>query len=361
MYSLLTSRSSNRVLVRASSIVLALALLIGIFPLSSFADTTTATSTPMTTSPGSSTYKVMIMTHLCNSSIKDWNDFENMESGRNPVENIARDVLACPTTGLSTSVPVAGSIASPRSNYDFSVTSDAQTQTLSTNGMFEPVKICESDVNLDLDGNGTIATSTCLDISDYMIPVNTSSASSTILRVMETQSPAGYHFGALRFTPVAIDGNNDSEDIAYVNPIHGEIDLNMVPDKDGMIMLHVYQFQNGTSTSTGDMGSGNTGMNMGSTTNPSNPNNGMMTGMISPQNPSVRLGTSVNFTGSGFGHEESVTVMLNGNTVTTAHADGGGNFSTGSLSLPWTMGTYTYTFMGQSSGISGTDSISVTN
>jgi hypothetical protein len=216
-----------------------------------------ASALTMSGTNSNGTYNVMIMTHLCNPNIKDWNDFENMESGKTPTLAIATDVLACPTTGLSASMPVTGAIASPRSTYNFSVMSDQGTWTLANNGTFKPAKICESDVGADLNNDGIISSSTCLDISHYGIPVTT--GSSTIMRVMQTQAPAGYHFGSLRFTPVSLDGNNDASDLAYMNPETGEIDLNMVPDKDGMIMLHVYEFVNATSTATSTTGTGGMG------------------------------------------------------------------------------------------------------
>lgn len=69
-------------------------------------------------------------------------------------------------------------------------------------------------------------------------------------------------------------------------------------------------------------------------------------------------GGSIDFGGHNFGHEEQIKVMLNGMQVATAHADGGGNFSTGSFSLPTTAGTYTYTFTGDS-GDSATATVTV--
>jgi hypothetical protein len=72
----------------------------------------------------------------------------------------------------------------------------------------------------------------------------------------------------------------------------------------------------------------------------------------------INAGGTLDFTGHNFGHEESVTVMLNGSTVATAHADGGGNFSTGSLMAPSMAGSYTYTFMG-GSGDSATATVTV--
>jgi hypothetical protein len=76
------------------------------------------------------------------------------------------------------------------------------------------------------------------------------------------------------------------------------------------------------------------------------------------QNGETTSSNSVDFGGRNFDHEEQVTVTLNGTTVGTAHADDGGNFSTGSMSLPTTPGTYTYTFSG-SKGDSATATVTV--
>jgi hypothetical protein len=70
-------------------------------------------------------------------------------------------------------------------------------------------------------------------------------------------------------------------------------------------------------------------------------------------------GGTIDFGGRNFGHEENVTVTQGSNTVTIVHADGGGNFSTGSLPLPTTPGTYHYIFSGQTSGTTVNATITV--
>ncbi|MDB5188299.1 MAG: hypothetical protein JWO50_819 [Candidatus Kaiserbacteria bacterium] len=99
---------------------------------------------------------------------------------------------------------------------------------------------------------------------------------------------------------------------------------------------------------------------MGGGTIPPTGSTTVTTGMVSPADTSVHIGGGLNFGGSQFGHEESVLVTLNGATVTQAHADGGGNFSTGSLNAPWTPGVYTYTFKGLTSNILGSATVTVT-
>ena len=80
------------------------------------------------------------------------------------------------------------------------------------------------------------------------------------------------------------------------------------------------------------------------------------------QNGSIgRVGGAIDFGGRHFGHEEAVLVTLGGTTIASAHADGGGNFSTGSLRLPMSAGTYSYSFRGQTSGIMSTATVTVQN
>jgi hypothetical protein len=83
------------------------------------------------------------------------------------------------------------------------------------------------------------------------------------------------------------------------------------------------------------------------------------TGVITPSTQTVQSGASVDFTGHNFGHEETVLVARNGANVSSVHADGGGNFSTGSVGMPNANGTYVFTFTGQISGIVGTSTIQI--
>lgn len=119
--------------------------------------------------------------------------------------------------------------------------------------------------------------------------------------------------------------------------------LNRIAELEQQIAMLQAQLQAALNNNSGSGNNGGTG-----TTTPST---GAAT--IMPTNISVRAGTSVDFNGRGFGIEENVWVKLNDQTIATAHADGGGNFSTGSLPIPWNASstTQTYTFTGQNSGI----------
>jgi len=206
--------------------------------------TSTASSTPSSTVP--SVFHVMIMKHLCNANVKNLEDFTALASGLTPPQAIANAVFNCPTTGLPGNDAATGTLAAPRSTFDFSVSSNGATKMLAANGSFAQGKLCENAINFDFNKDGSVSSSTCLDTSNYDISVSTSSPAIT---VMETKPPAGYAFGALRFTPSEIDGNNDATDLVSINST-GTINLNMASDTDGSVMLHIYNFLTSTTTST---------------------------------------------------------------------------------------------------------------
>ncbi len=110
-----------------------------------------------------------------------------------------------------------------------------------------------------------------------------------------------------------------------------------------------------TSTTTGSttpMGGGSTGTS-GTGSSP-------VSATVTPPTLTARAGTNVDFNGRNFGHEETVLIVANGQPAGSAHADGGGNFSTGSLSVSTVPGTYNYVFTGMTSGSSANVTVVVT-
>lgn len=89
--------------------------------------------------------------------------------------------------------------------------------------------------------------------------------------------------------------------------------------------------------------------------------NGQIPGnpVLEPMNPTVRAGTSVDIGGRNFGFRERVTVTSDGLTVATAMADDGGNFTTGSMLIGQMTGTKTFTFHGETSGITLSDTVNI--
>lgn len=80
---------------------------------------------------------------------------------------------------------------------------------------------------------------------------------------------------------------------------------------------------------------------------------------IDQNGQTVSAGSTIDFGGHGFAREEEVRITLNGQRIANAHADGGGNFSTGSLRVPTAAGTYTYVFTGQRVGDTANATITV--
>lgn len=111
----------------------------------------------------------------------------------------------------------------------------------------------------------------------------------------------------------------------------------------------------GTTGSNGNSGSGNGGGTSTSTGTwpPTN-----LSATIDQLGP-IRAGTSVDFVGRNWGAGEQVQIHNNGNLVTTAQADDGGNFSTGSLPVTNATGTQTYTFTGSNTGITRTVNVTI--
>ncbi len=194
---------------------------------------------------GNPAYTVHVMKHLCNPNIKNIQDFEALEAGRTPVAALANTVLNCPTTGLVGDAAVAGTVASPRTTYNFTVKGKNQSTMSMQDQDFMAHKLCESDIGVDVDANGAIASTTCLDISHYEFMVL---ADDGRIDVRETMPPSGFKFGTVRFTPTVLNGNNDQDALVSTNTSQGLLKLNMTNDTDGSIMLHVYNFRTNATT-----------------------------------------------------------------------------------------------------------------
>lgn len=70
-------------------------------------------------------------------------------------------------------------------------------------------------------------------------------------------------------------------------------------------------------------------------------------------------GGHIDFVGRNFGNEEDVLLTLDGVLLRVPHADGGGNFSTGSMTAPSTPGTYHYVFTGKRTWLTATSTVTV--
>ena len=203
--------------------------------------------------PGEPEPEVYVMKHLCNPDIQSVEDFEAVEAAgvdgvsaeENPFAGLVATVLACPTIVHPGDTPTPGAVTGGNVAFEFTVTDANGTLT---DPMFEQAALCEDQVGLDANGDGTISADTCLDVSNYSFaPVAEGMAT-----VTEVSAPPGSQFGILRVTP----GSGD--DMAVTSALTTEpIELDTAADpdntaeaplpltefRDDVIMLHVYNFQ----------------------------------------------------------------------------------------------------------------------
>ena len=193
-------------------------------------------------STNGNTVEIDVMTHLCKPSVKNLADFQALANGLDPIAGFAQQVLACPTVVLPQNMPVAGTVADPQSAYQYMVTDEHGVGRSLSSAMFSPEKLCESDINKDVNGDGTISSTTCLDTSEYHF--NQLSLDNGRADVQESMPPQGYHYGTFLFTPVQIDANNDRQSFLTTDDSKGVIKLDTSNDADKVITLHVYDFAN---------------------------------------------------------------------------------------------------------------------
>ncbi|HEX7196061.1 MAG TPA: hypothetical protein VF364_04405 [Candidatus Limnocylindria bacterium] len=153
---------------------------------------------------------VIVMKHLCNADIQSEEDFVAVEDagaggeagGEGTLPGLVATVLACPAIVTTADAPTDGAIAAEPTDFDFTVTdAEGAEYSLSADGEFMQAALCESDIQLDADGNGEIAEDVCLDVSMYaFMPVAEGQVT-----VTETTAPGDSRFGTVRFTPASTD------------------------------------------------------------------------------------------------------------------------------------------------------------
>jgi hypothetical protein len=183
---------------------------------------------------------IMVMKHACAEGIATEADFEAVEAKGegNPVAALAQTVLACPTIVRSADTPSEGAVAGAPIDYEFTVTDSAGTSVSSADAEIMVAKLCESDIDLDANGDGTVSADVCLDISHY----NFTGLVSGEITVEETVPPAGHEYGTVRFTPDELGENNDDESLLS-DVTEEPLQLDTSGDTDNAVMLHVYNFR----------------------------------------------------------------------------------------------------------------------
>jgi hypothetical protein len=187
------------------------------------------------------TVEVSIMKHLC-ADVATVAEFEAIEAAaaeenpENALAPLVATVLACPTIVLTGDVPTDGAVSGGAIDFEFSVQDADGTQLMSEDGMFMQGALCETDVNLDADGDGEITSDVCLDVSHYSFEVVDG-----LVVITETDAPDAHRFGTIRFTPGSDDADALVGTITSVEA-SGRITLDTRADADDTVMVHVYNF-----------------------------------------------------------------------------------------------------------------------
>lgn len=199
---------------------------------------TASATTPVVVLPSKSVLLgkgiVMVMNHICKDEINSREDFDTLPS-------FVDKVLACPTVILPKDSFNEGAVAGDKIDFDFKLTeSGGATQTISSS-TFEPTKICESDLKMDVTGDGVINPATCIDTSHYVFK----DVALGEVKIEEIVVPVDTRFGALEFTPATLRANVDASTFVSVGAEgNGVIVIDTSKDDDANVMLHIYNFMN---------------------------------------------------------------------------------------------------------------------
>ncbi len=243
---------------------------------------------------------VAVMLHVCPENIRSVEDFDALGG-------FLQKVLTCPVVTRTGDEGAKGSVSAANQNFSFTLDApDGSSQTI-TDARFMQGKLCETDLDTDVDGDGTKSKDTCVDISHYVY----SGMPKGDLRITETAPPDGFMFGAVEFSPAALGGGNDADTL--ISARDGVIELDTAKDEDATTMLHVYNFR-----ATAMHGGGHTG---GGTAVPSEPKDRgpskvrNLTVDLAERNQSGVTGTAV-FTDNGDGTTR-VRLQLQGGNMGT--------------------------------------------
>ncbi len=177
---------------------------------------------------------VAVMLHICPENIRSQADFDALGG-------FLQKVLACPVITRVGDEGPAGSVSAANQNFDFAVQGGNGPARTIADAKFMAAKLCESDLDTDVNGDGKKSADTCVNISHYVY----SGIPKGNVKVTERTPPSGFQFGSLEFSPAALDNNNDADTLKRFG--NGVIELDTTRDKDDSVMLHVYNFRAGAA------------------------------------------------------------------------------------------------------------------
>ena len=198
---------------------------------------------------------VIVMQHICKADIQTVEQFaavENAGAGGEPggegtLPGLVATVLACPAVVQPGDMPTNGIAATP-TNFEYTVAdAEGASYMLGADGEFMAAKLCESDISLDVDGDGDMDDATCLDVSMYGFAPTAEGE----VTITQTAGLGNSRFGTIRFTPGSTD------EATEVSATDGVITLDTTADEavaenplglaeynDDVVTVHVYNFQN---------------------------------------------------------------------------------------------------------------------
>lgn len=190
---------------------------------------------------------VNVMTHICDEDIQSVEDFDNVDGpDENSTTQFHDKVLACPTVVMDGDEYADGAIHyGDHEDFNFVVEGDNGDEQDMGDADYSQMKLCESDVDFDVNGDGDISEDTCLGTSLYSF----TDVDGGDVEVTEVDPPEGTRPGALEFTPDALAENDDADTlVGDMGNVFGEGDHSVMldtmdDDDDNVITLHIYNFQ----------------------------------------------------------------------------------------------------------------------
>jgi hypothetical protein len=198
--------------------------------------------------PAPETTMVMVMKHVCPDAIQTAEQFDALGG-------FLQKVLACPVITLPGDNGPDGALDADDDFFDQFVEGGATDFNFGVAGAnggwdlsaatFIPARVCETDVNADANGDGTISPDICVEVSHYAIDGVAEGA----VTITETMTPSGFRFGDIEFTP----NSGDAETLVSIDAATGAVNLDTTADDattgegaagPSAVMLHVYNFAN---------------------------------------------------------------------------------------------------------------------
>ncbi|MDP9222844.1 MAG: hypothetical protein M3P18_03135 [Actinomycetota bacterium] len=196
--------------------------------------------------------KVTIAKHACTEQpIKSQAEFDAVlaTAKGDDVAGLADAIQACPTIVLpGNENDRSGGVAGPAVDFALTVTDSKGGKQTLADATFTAAKLCETDLDRDINGDGKKTAEVCLDISNYTF----SNLAVGAVTIRETTPPNGWKFGTMLLTPKVLQptGSDDSKTDAAFTAKTGTVTLDLAGDPDDQAMVHIYLFANSPGTDT---------------------------------------------------------------------------------------------------------------